>query len=112
MEFQVFTFVFIDKYSLTFLFPAGWDNSVVVELLKAEYKRRCLLRPLLWDSTIQLPLENVYTRLKIISRRALASRFKPILVNIFSVLASEKGADVLTLQPVAKVLETLYRILA
>ena len=71
LECQVFTFVFIDKYSLTFLFPAGWDNSVVFELLKAEYKRRCLLRPLLWDSTIELPLENVYTRLKIISRGKL-----------------------------------------
>ena len=77
MECQVFTFVFIDKYSLSFLFPAGWDNSVVVELLKAEYKRRCLLRPLLWYSTIELPLEKVYTRLKIISRRKLAIQGSP-----------------------------------
>ena len=93
LEFQVFTFAFIDKYSLTFLFPAGWNNSVVVELLKAEYKRRCLLRPLLWDSTIELPLENVYTRLKIISRRKLAKA----KANMFHVIAPEKGTDVLTL---------------
>ena len=97
LEFQVFTFVFIDKYSLTFVFPAGWDNSVVVELLKAEYKRRCLLRPLLWDSTIELPLENVYTRLKIISRRKLAIQMEAFLANMFRVIARGKGADVLTL---------------
>ena len=97
LEFQVFTFVFIDKYSLTFLFPAGWDNSVVVELLKAEYKRRCLLRPLLWDSTIELPLESVYTRLKIISRRKLATQMEANMANMFHVIAPEKGADVLTL---------------
>ena len=95
---SLYTFVFIDKYSLTFLFPAGWDNSVVVELLKAEYKRRCLLRPLLWNSTIELPLENVYTRLKIISRRKLASQMEAkAKANMFHVIAPEKGADVLTL---------------
>ena len=97
LEFQVFTFAFIDKYSLTFLFPAGSDNSVVVELLKAEYKRRCLLRPLLWDSTIELPLENVYTRLKIISRRKLASQMEATMASMFHVIAPEKGANVLTL---------------
>ena len=98
LEFQVFTFAFIDKYSLTFLFPAGWNNSVVVELLKAEYKRRCLLRPLLWDSTIELPLENVYTRLKIVSRRKLATQMEAkAKANMFHVIAPETGADVLTL---------------
>ncbi|XP_067023482.1 uncharacterized protein [Acropora muricata] len=44
-------------------------NSVAVKLLKAEYNRRAQLRPLLWDSTIQLPPGKVYTRLKILSRR-------------------------------------------
>ena len=52
-----------------FCFPVFDDNSVIVKLLRAEYNRRALLRPLLWDSTIQLPLEKVYTRLKIVSRR-------------------------------------------
>ena len=89
LKFQVFTFAFIDKYSLTFLFPAGWNNSVVVELLKAEYKRRCLLRPLLWDSTIELPLENVYTRLKIISRRKLASQMEANMANMSHLIAPE-----------------------
>ena len=40
-----------------------------MKLLRAEYNRRAQLRPLLWDSTIQLPLEKIYTRLKIVSRR-------------------------------------------
>ena len=38
-------------------------------LLIAEYNRRAQLRPLFWDDTIRLPLEKVYTRLKIVSRR-------------------------------------------
>ncbi|XP_015776067.1 PREDICTED: uncharacterized protein LOC107354137 isoform X14 [Acropora digitifera] len=45
------------------------DIAIVVKLLRAEYNRRAQLRPLLWDSTIQLPLEKVYTRLKIVSRQ-------------------------------------------
>ena len=44
------------------------DNSVVVKLLRAEYNRRAQFNPLLWDDTLKLPLENVYTRLKIVSR--------------------------------------------
>ena len=39
-----------------------------MKLLRAEYNRRAQLRPLLWESTIQLPLEKVYTRLKIVSK--------------------------------------------
>ena len=40
-----------------------------MKLLRAEYNRRAQLRPLFWYNTIQLPLEKVYTRLKIVSRR-------------------------------------------
>ena len=40
-----------------------------MKLLIAEYNRRAQLRPLFWDNTIQLPLEKVYTRLKIVSRQ-------------------------------------------
>ena len=53
---------------LPFRFPVFTHNSVVVKLLREEYKRRAQLRPLFWDSTIRLPLEKVYTRLKIVSR--------------------------------------------
>ena len=69
-----------------------------MKLLKAEYKRRSLLRPLLWDNTIELPLENVYTRLKIVSRRKLAIQIKDDRVNAFSIFkAPFKGSDVMTL---------------
>ncbi|XP_015767989.1 PREDICTED: uncharacterized protein LOC107346689 isoform X2 [Acropora digitifera] len=43
-------------------------NSVVVKLLRDEYNRRAKLRPLFWVNPMQLPLEKVYTRLKIVSR--------------------------------------------
>ena len=90
----------MDLKFLILLFPAVWDNSVV-KLLKAEYKRRSQLRPLLWDSTIELPLENVYTRLKIVSRRKLAIQVKDDKVNAFnSFKAPFKGKDVMTLTDV------------
>ena len=69
-----------------------------MKLLKAEYKRRSQLRPLLWDNTIELPLENVYTRLKIVSRRKLAIQVKDDKVNAFSIFkAPFKGSDVMML---------------
>ena len=72
--------------------------SVVVKLLKAEYKRRSHLRPLLWDSTIELPLEDVYTRLKIVSRRKADFRVDDNEVNAFDIFtALDKGEDVMTL---------------
>ena len=72
-----------------------------MKLLKAEYKRRSLLRPLLWDNTIELPLENVYTRLKIVSRRKLAIQIKDDKVNAFNIFqAPFKGEDIMTLADV------------
>ena len=62
---------------LRFCFPVFTHNSVVVKLLRAEYNRRAQLRPLFWDNTIQLPLEKVYTRLKILSRQKLRDQTKP-----------------------------------
>ncbi|XP_067023496.1 uncharacterized protein [Acropora muricata] len=44
-------------------------NSVVVKLLRDQYNRRAKLRPLFWVNSMQLPLEKVYTRLKIVSRQ-------------------------------------------
>ena len=69
-----------------------------MKLLKAEYKRRSQLRPLLWDSTIELPLEDVYTRLKIVSRRKADFRVDDNEVNVFDIFtALDKGQDVMTL---------------
>ena len=70
----------VDRYFFL-IFPAVADNSVVVKLLKKEYNRRAKLRPLLWDNTIQLPLEDVYTRLKIVSRSKTGVQTKGNEVN-------------------------------
>ena len=68
-----------------------------MKLLKAEYKRRSQLRPLLWDNTIELPLENVYTRLKIVSRRKLAIQIKDDTANAFNIFQAPcKGEDVIS----------------
>ena len=40
-----------------------------MKLLRDEYNRRAKLRPLFWVNPMQLPLEKVYTRLKIVSRQ-------------------------------------------
>ena len=69
-----------------------------MKLLKKEYKRRSHLRPLLWDNTIQLPIEQVYTRLKIVSRGKLASQIKDDDVNVFDIFkVSDMGEDVMTI---------------
>ena len=61
---------------LCFCFPVFTRDSVVVKLLRAEYNRRAQLRPL-WDNTIQLPLEEVYTRLEIVLRQKPRDQTKP-----------------------------------
>ena len=69
-----------------------------MKLLKKEYKRRSRLRPLLWDSTIQLPIEQVYTRLKIVSRGKLAIQIKDDDVNVFDIFkVPDIGEDVMTI---------------
>ena len=69
-----------------------------MELLKKEYKRRSQLRPLLWDSTIQLPIEQVYTRLKIVSRGILAIQMEDDEVNVFDIFkVPDIGEDVMTI---------------
>ena len=69
-----------------------------MKLLKKEYKRRSQLRPLLWDSTIQLPIEQVYTRLKIVSRGKLAIQLNKDDVNVFDIFkVPDIGEDVMTI---------------
>ena len=81
-----------------YFFPAASNNSAVTKLLRAEYNRRAQLRPLLWDNTIQLPLENVYTRLKIVSRPKAGIQAEGGEVNMYDIFdAPTKGEDVMTL---------------
>ena len=63
-----------------------------MKLLRAEYNRRAQFNPLLWDDAVKLPLENVYTRLKIVSRWKPGSDTDEVNQrDIFGVL--KKGDD-------------------
>ena len=74
------------------------DSLVLVKLLKEEYTRRSHVRPLLWDSTIQLPIEQVYTRLKIVSSGKLASQIKDDDMNVFDIFkVPDRSEDVMTI---------------
>ena len=76
------------------LLSADSDISVVVTLLKREYKRRAELRPLLWSKGTTVQLEKVYTMLRVVSRRKAGS--SEIRVDdIFE--SSEKDNDPLVL---------------
>ena len=49
------------------------EISKVVELLKKEYNRRADFSPLQWSKGMKLQLKEVYTRLRIVSRRKAGS---------------------------------------
>ena len=55
------------------LLSANIDISKVVDLLKREYNRRAEFSPLLWSKGMKLQLKEVYTRLKVVSRRKAGS---------------------------------------
>ena len=85
-------------YNIYFMLPTGTKKSVVVKLLRAEYERRSKLMPLSWFNTIQLPLENVYTRLKIVSRRKADFELENVEVDMYDIFKDlKKGEDVMTL---------------
>ena len=57
-----------------------------------------MLRPLSWLNTMQLPLENVYTRLKIVSRRKADFKEESDAMDMYDLFtAFNKGNDVMTL---------------
>ena len=51
------------------------------------------MKPLLWDNTIQLPLDDIYTRLKILSRRKLDFRLENNAIDMYDVFMFVKGED-------------------
>ena len=77
------------------MLPTGTEKSVVVKLLRAEYERRSKLMPLSWFNTIHLPLENVYTRLKIVSRRKADFQVENVEVDMYDIFKAP-GKGVLT----------------
>ena len=77
------------------MLPTGTEKSVVVKLLRAEYERRSKLMPLSWFNTIQLPLDNVYTRLKIVSRRKADFQVENVEMDMYDIF-KVPGKGVLT----------------
>ena len=55
------------------LLSADSDISVVVTLLEREYNRRAEFSPLLWSKGTKLQLKEVYTKLRVVSRRKAGS---------------------------------------
>ena len=67
-------------------------------LLSAEYNRRSLLKPLFWLNTIKLALEDVYTRLSIVSRRKTDFVLEGNEVDMFNIFRTlNKGEDAMVL---------------
>ena len=66
--------------------------------LRAEYKRRSLLKPLLWENTFKLPLDDVYTKLSVVSRRITDFRLEDRTVDMFDIFKTlNKGDDSMVL---------------
>ena len=80
--------IIIKRSLLRFCFPVLTHNSNVVEYLRAEYERRAQLRPLFWVNTMQLPLEKVYTRLKIVSRQTGGNKGE---TDVFGMIKENKN---------------------
>ena len=71
---------------------------MLTRLLKAEYNRRSLLKPLPWENTFKLPLGDVYTRLTIVSRRKTDFMLEENEVNMFDIFTTlNKGEDAMVL---------------
>ncbi|PFX12120.1 NLR family CARD domain-containing protein 4 [Stylophora pistillata] len=69
--------------------------DTVIRVIKDEYNRRSQLKPLLWESTITLPLEDVYTRLRIVSRGKRDFQLENSEVHMYDVFKSEGDVIVL-----------------
>ena len=93
----------VDVYSKTYAFKsevccllAGSDHCLIVEHLEGEYIRRSNVKPLLWDSDIQLPIDEVYTRLQIKWRRKANFKLTEKEVHMYEIFKparkGEKGA--------------------
>ena len=79
-------------------FFVGHGLSVFTRILEREYNRRSLLKPLLWENSFKLPLENVYTRLSIVSRRKTDFHLESNEVNMYDIFKTlSKGEDAMVL---------------
>ena len=67
----------------------------VVNFLKDTYKKRSLLKPLLWENTLKLPMEDVYTRLRILSRRKTDFQLGRDDVGVYDIFVAPDDVTVL-----------------
>ena len=80
------------NFDCDYCFLVGQDN--IVRILHAEYKRRSFLKPLQWDNTLKLRIEDVYTRLKVLSRRNTDFQLENNEVAMYDVFNTlRKGED-------------------
>ena len=68
---------------------------MVVNFLKDTYKKRSLLKPLLWENTLKLPMEDVYTRLRILSRRKTDFQLGHDEVGMYDIFVAPDDVTVL-----------------
>ena len=71
-------------------------------ILEREYNKRSLLKPLLLEKSFKLPLEKVYTRLSIVSRRKTDFHLESNEVNVYDIFKTlSKGEDAMVLVEVS-----------
>ena len=81
---------------IIFLTIVGPGLAVAVRFIKDTYKRRSLLKPLLWENTLKLPIGDVYTRLQIVSRRNTDFRLEhDKVVGMYNIFVSSNDRNVL-----------------
>ena len=70
---------------------------LVVKTLQAEYERRSLLKPLPWNNTLQLQLDDTDTRLKFLSRRKHDVILRTLAIDTDDIFVFNKGEDSMVL---------------
>ena len=79
-------------------FPVDRGLLMFTRLLTKEYNRRALLKPLPWQNTLRLRLDDVFTRLSIVSRRVTDFKLEDNEVNMFDIFNTlNKGDDAMVL---------------
>ncbi|XP_068751384.1 uncharacterized protein [Montipora capricornis] len=76
---------------------AAIADSVVVKLLRHVYKRRAEFTPLRWSQTMKLHLDEVYTRLKIVSRPKKRVHSEGPEIDLGNIFCCNKGEDSMVL---------------
>ena len=86
------------KFAHCCQFCVDHELAVLRRLLKAKYNRWSHLKPLFWLNTFKPALDDVYTRLSIVSRRKTDFTLKGNEVDMFNIFKTlNKGEDAMVL---------------